>query len=750
MTEDQPEFEQEAATALGSADWRVRRRAVHQLVKRPLSDRELSELLDVMRESHRDFGRLNAAIQVLVQTGADVVPPLVAMLESPDVDLRCYAALALGEREDPRAAESLIRLLDDPDANVVLHAVDALGRLRAAAAVEALSKFVVAGEFSLKFAAVVALGSIGDMRVVPSLLSLLEDPLLQSPAIEALATLGNRDIVASIVVLLEASDAPAGTIAHALNRIVELEETRFQTGDEVRRRIREAVSERGKRTLLAACDDANSPDLREIVQLLGDLQVSEDVDKIIQLVDRAELRDAVFHFFVGHGETGFAALVRRLPMLDSEAQQDICRFLGRERVTAALKPLLDLLQEDDADVAIAAADSLGDIGDDDALFGLISLFGHAQQGVRHAAAAAVRRIAEAAQVTALVLPLLRHQSPLVRESALKSLAGNADAATVGAILACCDDPDLRVSLAAIERLPIKTNSLARERVLQAVRSDRPNVRAGALVKLAEDWSEETKSCLKSALCDPDLWVRYVALRELLQRQSDCVSLDMLVEYAAQSESVPIRATAIRELGRRSKALSMIAGYVDDLEFDVAAAAIGAIGAAGDEQMVATLARLLDDQDPRRRMAAVRALMECPNPSAVPLLTHAAFDTVPTIATEAIKALGRLGSASAVKGLLTISLSPSRRDECTGALTVLGPTTVDFLARGLLDPNVDIRRTAVEVLTRIGTPAAVDALTTALNDIHPSVRFAVRYVCRRLRPNLPLAHDAASDRFEGAL
>jgi len=79
--------------------------------------------------------------------------PLAQFLLEPAVDLRVYAAQALGDQADTRAVPFLIGALSDIDANVRYHAIEALGKLRAPGALDELMTILESGEFFLAFPA---------------------------------------------------------------------------------------------------------------------------------------------------------------------------------------------------------------------------------------------------------------------------------------------------------------------------------------------------------------------------------------------------------------------------------------------------------------------------------------------------------------------------------------------------------------------------------------------------------------------
>ena len=82
--------------ALGDSDWRVRRKAVNELL-RGNGERSLLAIVRKMRTEHRDAGVLNSVLQMLVSMGAEALPSVIELTKDSDAELRMYAALVLGD-----------------------------------------------------------------------------------------------------------------------------------------------------------------------------------------------------------------------------------------------------------------------------------------------------------------------------------------------------------------------------------------------------------------------------------------------------------------------------------------------------------------------------------------------------------------------------------------------------------------------------------------------------------------------------
>jgi HEAT repeat protein len=725
---------------LGDPDWRIRRSAVRRLVERPLTAEQLDGLLSIVGESHHDLSRLNGAIQILAQTGADVLPALIELLGSADADVRCYAALALGERGDVRAAESLLRLLDDSDANVVMHAIEALGRLRAAAAVDRLAGFVRSRHFAFGFSALTALASIGDERVAADLLPLFDDPLLRPAAVEALGALGDIDSIGPLVDCLRSGAEPAAAVARALLGIFDREQARFGTGPEVVRRIRAELGATAPSTWSAVVDQASAEDMPAVIRLLEVVGPPESIAPLARLVKSPTAGDPALPALARQGSAALPAVIEALPMADSEARREVAAALGDMRDPAAFAPLVNLLDDEESELVIAAVEALGRLGDPRTPDRLDRLFDHPDKGVRHAAVGATLLTAAPESVAALV-PMLDDPAPLRREAAVKIL-GTRDARSFAPQLtARYDDPDERVRRAVVEHLQIPDDE-TRHRVAVSARSDRPAVRAAAAAALASAAPELGRPLLVDSLDDADPWVRYVGLRELLKSDPSRVSLERLGRFIDQTDDAPTRILALIEWGKRRAPPAKLLALIDDGDSDVEAAALRAFGVGRYEEGASLLDRRLNDPDPRRRPAAVEAWSYFGGDEAARSLAHAALDHDPAVSRAAISALAGQESAESTAILLELAAIPWLRDRVVPLLASSDPAIVGYVARGLHHERLEVRRAAVEVLTRQATPEAVERIAAVTLDSQPSLRHAARHALARLRPPPRGETDAA--------
>jgi len=153
------------------------------------------------------------------------------------------------------------------------------------------------------------------------------------------------------------------------------------------------------------------------------------------------------------------------------------------------------------------------------------------------------------------------------------------------------------------------------------------------------------------------------------------------------------------------------------------AAAAALGRIGDAAAVPGLLAALRDESRQVREAAAEALGEIGAP-AVPGLLAALRDADWRVRRAAAAALGEIGDAAAVPGLLAALRDESWqvREAAAAALGEIGAPAVPGLLAALGDESWQVREAAAAALGEIGAPA-VPGLLAALGDANANVRQA---------------------------
>jgi HEAT repeat protein len=563
--------------ALSDDSWRVRRAAVKGVSRRAAPE-AIAALLNSVVENHHNPSLLNSALQVLASSDVDTLSPLLQLLQGAEPDLRMQAALALGEQRAVRAVGALINALKDDDPNVRYHAIEALGKLKAVAAVDALAEIAESKDFFLAFPALDALAKIGDARVAPGVVPLLEDDLLRDPAVNLLGQLGDETAVAPLTALLNSPDAPTDLIADALAALRDRYEEQYGEGAHIADLASREISPTGVQNLLDALGAPGKQNLRPLALVLGWLKRSGVERALTRLMGREDLRDEIIEALVSHGSATLDLLIAQLEAEDLEVRRSAVVALGRIADPRATPALVNKLR--DESLAIDAANALGQIGDPQALDGLLSLIGNSDASIRQAAVSALNSLATP-QMSKRIIPLLHDPDPNVRESAVKIAGyfGYSDSASE--LLKLSSDPIERVRSAAVEHLPYVEDEQAFEVLIHAIKEETPNVRAAAARALGNMDAPETVHHLIQALADEDVWVRYFSARALGRRRSK-ESVEALERVIAEEKFNHVRIAALDSLGQigGQRIAGIAAGLVRDDDPDVARAAQSTLDKSG--------------------------------------------------------------------------------------------------------------------------------------------------------------------------
>ncbi len=741
----------DALAAVGAADWRVRGAAVRTL-RQQVSTAEIAHLLGALRRGYTDFNVVSSALQVLTAANRDVTAPLVELLSDPETDLRMHAALALGRAGDRAAIPALVRALDDVDANVRFHAIEALGLLGAGDAVEPLARIAQSADFYLAFPAIDALAKADDARVAPALAALLDNPLLRPALIQTLAMSGDEDAVAPLVAIVNTDAESVTDAASALVRIRDRYEDAFAAGAQIVELTRAALTAQGRVHLAEAVSARRAP-LAPAVTVLG-WEGTAALDSMLAVLGEPAVEAIAAEAIVAMGHAAVEPLVARLTADDRGARLAAATLLGAIGDSRAVGPLIAALETADAELAAAAAAALARLGDPSALDALLPLFAHTHPMVRQAALAAVNAIGADATASR-VAPRLSAADPRVRACAIRVAGYFGFEELVSGILHAVDDSDEDVRRAALEQLPMLDDPRAVARLIRAVADETPRNRAAAAHALRSVERAVAVSPLIDALEDRDMWVRYFAAGAIGWRR-DRAAAARLARLVTDDPAPHVRIAALQALAAIDAAMAatVARSLVADAERDVAAAALAAIAADSTIEAGDLIEDAVRCTDLIRRNGAVRALARARGARAVELLAWTArAGEVADVPRLAIESLGQLcGSPdqptrrAAIAALVDLAAAPATRESAIAALAT-HVDAVDHLSSCLSSPRELARVAVTEILARMRTPRASDALVAALGDQSATVRGAAIAAFGRLGTSVAADAIAALSRTD---
>ena len=725
--------------ALGDQSWRVRMAAAEGLA-RERDDTAIEALVAALRERHRDPAVLNAALTALVRASRDVVPALLPLMDSSDADVRTYAALALGLLEDRRAVPRLVRALGDDDANVRFHAIEALGRVASREAALPVASVAETRDFSVAFAALDTLARIGEPSVAPRLVPLLDDPLLQSAAVDALGALGSADVTAPLARMLEQADAPVPAVAVALATLDARHRTITAESDLVAELARASIPKAGGPALVRAMTQAGDAERPAIARVLGWLEDDGTESVLAEALAHAAGRDVAADALVSRGARAVAPLLSVLTSESDAAQDDegdhqarraAAATLGRLGATSAVPALIAQL-DGAPDVAVVAAAALGHIGDRRAFAPLLDQLDHPHAALRQVAIAALNSLGHP-ELGARIPGLVADPSPLVREAAARLAGYVGDPLLLEPVLALTADADERVRRAATEQLPRFDDPRAQTALAEALAHGSAGVRASAARALMHADPADAFDRLTAACADPDPWVRYYAARSLGHFRRPQAG-PVLVGLALHDAVPPVRIAAVEAVATLGdpQFLDALRPLADDDDPALAAPALRALGGARDDASLETLIRALEHDDDSRRLAALAALRLRAEPASVSAVAEAArHASDPDETAHALDVLAAIDDEHAVSALVELARVPRRTAAVVAVLGALPEARVAWLRPALTDPDVHVRCAMIEALGQMRHRAASALLAEALHDDAPIVRAAAAHALARL-------------------
>jgi HEAT repeat protein len=709
---------------LGDDNWQVRQSAVETLVGHG-GPEAITLLVHKIREEHQDLSILNSALKALSQIKGDIITPLTELLKVPDIDLRGYAVLGLGEQPDRRAIPPLIQALNDEDTNVKYNAIEALGKLQAIEAIDALASIAESHDFFLAFPALDALKRIGDPSITPRIIALLEDDMLREPAIEVLSQIGDETAVIPLAKLLTQPEMPTSIIAQAMSAIYDRYDELYNEGEQIATLFRQTINA-PMQNLLEALNHTPSEELPALARLLGWLLDNTAIENTLtQLLGKPGAKKEVLKTLVRHGTQIGDFLMEQLEGSDMETRQTAILALGRIGDRRSVPILTRILTEDNEELIITAAEALTTIGDPKAYEPLLNLLSHPNAIVRQSAIAALNAINHPNMAERTKI-LLRDTNPLVRESAAKIVGYIGYQESFKTLLTCCHDNDERVRQAAIESLPYFEDECIITILTEALTQETPKIRVAAVRALGMMEPDNAVSLLQTALNDDDPWVRYFAARSLGE-QNALQAWENLAQLAQTDKARQVRIAAIEALGQigNSQVIPILTQIIESEESDLVSAAIRALGKIDHIDALQPLLVVLQTTQTERKLEEViRALAHHREIESIQALQKiAAINEDNQIVQTVIETLAQLATTEAIHALIALTTYPSRREASVNALSQLGESQIDTIAQGLQHEQPAVRTATIDALVRMKNPFVSQYLVMALADNEALVRLA---------------------------
>lgn len=314
------------------------------------------------------------------------------------------------------------------------------------------------------------------------------------------------------------------------------------------------------------------------------------------------------------------------------------------RSQAAATPmaaLVEALGDASPAVRVAAASSLGQLGDPRAIAALAkALREDTDARVREAAARALGEIDDARAVPHLLAALKAERAANVRERIVEALREIDDPSAIPGVIAVLKDPSVGVRRAAVQALSEFDDPSAVPALLDMVKDEDVEVRKYTAEALGEMEDPAGIDALAQLARDPDKDVRVHAISALGDLEDRRV-LPVLVA-ALKDRHAEVRAhaaDAIGDLDGLRTAPPALIEALSDADAEVRQNAAESLGEIGDEAAVPALRRLTSDTNSEVRRSAAEALSDIGGPDAIQALMTMLRDPDPEIRRIVAEALG---------------------------------------------------------------------------------------------------------------
>ena len=634
----------------------------------------------------------NEALAALIEMRGVAVPPMLDALKNGTDEIRVKVADALGQIGDRRAIAPLIDTLSsDPHKEVKASAATGLGNIRARNAVNALTEALSYDDTTATNAAE-ALGKIGvsTENAVQKLIIIAMDKqmreTLRLAAITALWQLKPGEATQPMLLLMfsdETSPVIRANAVKVLSRIKAPETTRVLIW------------------VLSTQFDEISDFQRHMKRAYKTLDTL-----------RTQVESFQIEWTVDYPRTNYRTWGELKP-IPSLVRSEVAHALGIIKGDSVIEPLIGALEDDGrATVRQSAAWALGEVKGDTATTALITVLKKDKQGVvRQEAAIALGKI-KGQRVIDPLLDVLRNdkyettrfQAAVALREIEASDKGLVDILKKG--LGSFDDryEVLSVQNEVIGALILNNNKATAEFVLDALKSADDEWTRWALVHVLGATAKKVAvDVMLEELKHPSYVVRRRAAESLGGFKERRVVESLIAVLENTDEMKSIRAAAVVSLGalKDERAAASLLAALSDENAEIRLRAAAALGTLKDAKAVAKLSEIVENplEPDNVRAVAVASLGNIGDKTAEDVLIRALDIRVGNIAKNAMIALGKLESETAIPKLIAILedkriplnagtaalANASARTKAARALgTIGGPRAAEAIGRQLID------------------------------------------------------------------
>lgn len=599
--------------ALGDASWRVRKEAIEAVLAAAVSDREIEELVALLR-AHDNAGMRNSAVEVLCRIGERALPVLSRYLNDADHDVRKFVVDIIGDIGAADSLPLLLQALDDADQNVCAAAIENIGKLRVAAAHEHLVRCLARPDMMLRFAALEALARLGKPVPLDRLLPLARESFLKKGVFDCLGSETDGDAVPLLVEGLQENRSVREAAAAALVRIRNATPALQRLVDENLAVLKHTAAVEGLVTSLAmATERQNKEALATVLGVIGDERAASS---LLQTVAAGCSSRLCLTAFASMGQAGASFLHDAFPAANEAQRRFIAYACGELAVPDRAELLWQGMRDADHELRAVSAISVGRMAHAGLVDQIVALLDDPMPEVRAAAITALTSLAPCTGDTLLKLAEMFFASkwPEKRCHAvtLFTVLGDLDKLSI-----LVKDEDVDVRKSAVHALAKAGSRAGLNHLVLALVDEDPEVRSAAAQALGEVGGPEVLDLLMLVLRDDDPWVRIEAVRSL-GVLGDKNATEALSAIAVADEP-PVVIAALESLVALcgAQAADLLVRSLDHDDEEVVKAALELLGKFDDGWLEGCKERLLQHPHWDVRRAFVRTLAMLQGEKALP-------------------------------------------------------------------------------------------------------------------------------------
>lgn len=531
--------------AFGDDSWRVRKMAMDLFLLKPHSYHSASRIIDLLSEAD-NAGLRNAAVEVLIRLGPQILPLLIDQVTSEDPDVRKFVIDIIGHMATPESIPVLCQALDDEDNNVRAAAAENLGMIKAHEAVPDLLDALQKPDLLLRFTILEALGHIAVPVPLTKLAPFKEEKLLRKALLECLGSAGDASAIPELIAAL--TDPLRNLRESSVSALAKMAQ-RYRT--EVSEALAESLDKDHVKTTLLNYLDEGVPEERKksAIELLGCFADEDVVLRLLMLMDDDHLQQKALDSLIEIGQKTPEILLQLWSRLNTTQRCWVSFVFGETRTKEATDVLRSALIESDPQIVSMALYALGRIGALKAMPDILNCLNSSDREVQVAASRTLIDLGNLSpdQVILNLKPLCSQSTAFVRQLAVSVLGELNSADVLDILILASKDSDPGVRKEAVKGLS-KQNFEEKVNVLQLCLTDENvEVRRDAVDGLATCDSTETLHGLSLAMQDSDMWVRAAAVRGL--GRFDAASSIEWIDRAIQDPVGLVSIAALETLSR---------------------------------------------------------------------------------------------------------------------------------------------------------------------------------------------------------